>query len=151
MRKFAESIKERINPNVFITLTVRQGITNDRGVYIAGDREVYDRVMVGLYKSTGRRLSKGRQKRKMIENLSTVERGIFKRNHIHSCARIPDGVTFEEFRDALIASWERSKWSLPLHDIQIVTGNAVNYIVKEGQESLLLSATHAPISADSAP
>ncbi|WP_156357644.1 hypothetical protein [Sphingomonas sp. Leaf62] len=150
MKKFAESIEREVQPEVFFTLSVKQGIQNDRGVFINGDREAYDRAMTGLLNDTAKRLRRGRQRRRRLSNLSTVERGRFGRNHIHGCIKLPPGVKFTEFRNAFIASWERSSWYLPKYDVQFLTGNAVGYILKEGQESILLSATHVPTLTESA-
>lgn len=134
-------IEEKIKPNTWLVLTVRQGISNDVGTFIPGSYLVYERVMKGFWKAVNIRLYGKRQtrlKKHILPNLTVLERSKGGRWHIHACVRRPPHVTIEEFRQIIDDCCRRSRWFQRIREIDDYRGGGVNYILKDGQDGILV-------------
>lgn len=137
----AEHLEKSINPNVFITLTLKQGYVNEKGSYIPGGEIVYARAMRGLMRDLNQRCFPKRAFRRnpsRIKNLTCLEFRFGSDYHVHACVRKPDNVSFEEFERHFEESWRNSKWYRPNYKIEEYRGGGVAYILKEGQDAILL-------------
>ena len=145
LNKTAEELEQRIRPNTFVTLTLRQGIQNGVGSFIAGSPQAYQRVMLGLFKSVNRRLygkRRWRRKKPPLFNLTVLERSPAGSWHIHACVKRPDHVTIEEFRQVIDDCWKSSEWYLPIWQVDDYRGGGVSYILKDGQEGILVGPSY---------
>lgn len=139
-----KEIEDRINPNTFITLTLKQGIQNGEGSFIAGSPQAYDRVVTGLFNEVLRRIygkRAWRRKRKALLNLTTLELSRGGQWHIHSCLRRPSHVNIYEFRAIISDCWRKSRWYMPHFEVDEYRGGGVSYILKDGQDSILIGPT----------
>jgi hypothetical protein len=138
-------IEDRVKPNTFVTLTLCQGITNMSGTFITGSPEAYERAVQGLYKAVARRLyskRRWRRTRPRLANLTSLEKGRDGRWHIHACIRRPSHVTIEQFQLIVEECWKDSRWALDRTQIEEYRGGGLSYILKEGQDSILVNASN---------
>lgn len=148
MKINAETIREyedRLKPNTFITLTLRQGISSSTGGFIRGCPLAYDRVMKGQLSAVSRRIygkRRWRKKRQRLPNLSVVEKSYGGLWHIHACLKRPDNVTIEEFTDIFETCWSKSQWAKERFEIEEYRGGGVSYILKDGQDAILTESTN---------
>jgi hypothetical protein len=136
---------DRVEPDTFITLSVKQSLPAGLGPHFVGNHERYDRVMAQTLKKVGGKIHgkrKSRRKGHLIKNISTLERGMDGRWHIHCCLKRPSHVNIEKFREIFLECWEKSRWYLPIHDFQEIDGGAPIYIMKTGQDSLLTESLY---------
>lgn len=135
-----KQIENRIKPNTFVTLSVKQGIQNSAGTFIAGSPEVYDRVFAALMSEVNLRLygkRRWRRNRKRLLNISTVERSKGGLWHLHACIRRPEHVSIGEFENILRNCWRKSQWYMPVFEVAEFRNNGVRYILKGGQDTIL--------------
>lgn len=140
-----EEMVDRVEPDTFITLSVKQSLPAGLGPHFAGNHERYDRVMAQTLKKVGEKIygkRKSRRKGHLIKNISTLERGEDGRWHIHCCLKRPTHVNIQQFRDIFLECWEKSRWYMRKHDFQEIDGNAPYYIMKTGQDSILTESLH---------
>lgn len=136
---------DRVEPDTFITLSVKQSLPASLGSHFAGNHERYDRVMAQTLKKVGGKIygrRKSRRKGHLIKNISTLERGKDGRWHIHCCLKRPNHVSIEKFKETFLECWEKSRWYMRKHDFQEIDGDAAYYIMKTGQDSILTDSLH---------
>lgn len=138
--KAAKEIELLVQPNTFVTLTLRDGVWNKSGCYIRGNFEVYNRVCKGLFKQINKRLSGGRVRRRRgnrLPNWTVFETSKGGLRHIHSCIRRPSHVSIERFDEIVRSCIASSIWILPRCEIKEYLDNGVRYILKDGQDGVL--------------
>ncbi|MBN2971181.1 hypothetical protein JW805_04020 [Roseomonas aeriglobus] len=141
--KHIEELEKKVNPNTWIVLTVRQGIQNDMSSFIPGSYLAYERAMKGFWNEVNRRLygkRKLRRRKRIIPNITVLERSYGGMWHIHACAKRPPHVTIEEFRQIVDDCCRRSRWFLPRREVEDYRGGGVSYILKDGQDGILVQA-----------
>ena len=139
--KTKEELKHKLQPDTFITLTVCQGIMTKDGKFIVASPLALDRVMKGVLDATARRIYSKRyyrRKRPRIKNISVAECSRGGMWHIHSCLKCPDNVTIEQLAVLIEDAWSKSKWYRPRNEIEQIWGNALFYILKDGQDGFLV-------------
>jgi hypothetical protein len=143
--KTAKEFEKLVKPNTFITLTIKQGIYDRFGAYMPGSSDVYDRVIRSLLSRVHRRLygkRAWRRRRHQLPNLTVLEKGKDGRWHIHSCLKRPAHVTIEELIDIVEECWSVSDWYMPRYEIEEYRGGGVSYILKDGQDAILVGPTY---------
>lgn len=143
-KEVVEDIVSRIDPDTFITLSVKQCLPATVGPLYVGNPERYDRAMRTTLKAVHRQVygkRQSRRKRHLFKNISTLERAYGGRWHIHCCLKRPDHVNIEQFRMIFLQCWEKSNWYMPHNEVVQMTGGAAYYILKMGQDSILTTAS----------
>lgn len=138
-------LAKKIKSDLFLTLTLKQGIRASCGAYLKGSPEVYDRVIRQQMARVERALfgkRKCRRLKRIIKNITSIERNKAGEYHIHSCIELPPDVKMEKFAEIYDRCWRQSKWFRPIYRIEEDRGNGVPYILKDGQDSILTEVSN---------
>lgn len=137
--------EEKLKPNTFITLTLKQGISSAMGGFIRGCPLAYDRAMKGQLSAVSKRIygkRRWRRNRRNLPNLSVVEKSYGGLWHIHACLRRPDSVTISELINIFETCWSKSQWAKERFEIEEYRGGGLSYILKDGQDAILTESTN---------
>lgn len=133
-----------IEPNLAVTLTLKQGVSIFNGKHLAwvhGDQVQYERAYSQLIHRVSKRSFRHAFKRhkKLIPNFATLEGdGVMKRLHIHGAIRCPNHISFDDMDKMFREEWQRSEWAMPDVKIEPIVGNWVDYALKDGTDALIL-------------
>ena len=137
-----EWFKNEHDPDIFATLTLKQAIPGPNGCLIYGTEKIYRDEARKLVRDLSIKL-KGKtsfkRTKELIPCLSTLEgtrQGA--RMHIHMCFKMPSNQTFQKTQETLDFLWRKSLWSRDKTDIDIIYGDAVKYILKNGFSAVLI-------------
>lgn len=106
-----EEFEDRVLPDTFLVLTIRQGIVVSGGAFVAPTEENIDRVVRVFLKKLAYALHGERRCKRQdvkIRNISTLEGRYSTLWHINICLRRPDGVNIEQFRAVAERVWSHS-------------------------------------------
>ncbi len=138
-----QELIDRIKPNTFVTLTAKQGVVLKSGVYIPPTYNAFEKaagvlwkgIMVQLY---GKRAYR-RKKNRLLPNVTVFEQSDGGMWHLHACVRRPPHVTLAEFNEIVKRAWYKSAWSKRIVQVEEYRDNGVPYILKTGQDAILVS------------
>lgn len=143
VRDIAAALNDRLEPDIYAVLTLKQGIRTDDGCYIKGDPLRY----AGAYDQFIRRLSKQvygptiyRRHRKLVPNVGTLEGGDGLRWHFNVCLRRPDRLSIDDYKAIFMNVWLATPWAMPDSYFEQSTGDAVGYSLKDGPDALLMNS-----------
>lgn len=141
--KCYKELNDRVVPNTYIVLDVKQGISLDNDAFIKGDDVSYDRVCATLLKQVSHELLRRKKysRTKAFHNVTTLENAHGGRWHVNICLRRPESVSIEEFRRVFLAVWNKSEWAYGHPYIEEMTGDAIGYSLKEGLGTILPRST----------
>lgn len=149
-----EEIYNRVEPNTFITLTGKQVIIGASGIVVPASRDAYARAMKGFWRQVSIRVygkRNWRKRRLPPPNVTVVEQSTGGMWHIHCCARRPVHVTIERFRQIVEECWYKSVWSKQIVQVDEYRGYGVHYILKTGQDALLVDSCNFDEGATGCP